>query len=357
MMKISPWVLIIATGFFSGCQITPIESVKIAPKVVVISPWELGEVTGDQPGEYQFWVEREDLGQIIPFPVAANDIRMNDAGLMAINTGPGVSNSAIVITALGLDSRFDLSDSYFIVGGVAGGDPEDVTIGSAAWSRWVVDGDLMRSIDPQEAPEEWPYGLFPTDGKGPGDRSGGFTYPNMVFPLNPGLVQWAYNTSKDVELMDHPDVVATRALYSDMPVASAKPTVIMGESLGANAYWHGKILTQWANDWVKLYTNGEGNFVMTNIEDNGTLRALTRLAELGLVNRDRVLVLRVASNFCHQPNNEDAVWSLTADYPANGLTAMENIYRVASPVVHRLIQGWDTYREQTPSASKPIPFD
>ena len=344
-----------ASLFLSACQSTPVSNNKIAPKVVVISPWEMGEVTGDQPGEYQFWVERENLNQIISFPIAANDIRMNSDGLMAINTGPGVSNSAIVITALGLDPRFDLTKSYFIVGGVAGGDPEDVTIGSAAWSRWVVDGDLMRSIDPQEAPDEWPYGLFPTDGKGPGDRSGGFTYPNMVFPLNQNLVQWAYDTSKDVELMDHPDVVATRVLYNDMPVAAGRPKVIMGESLGANAYWHGKVLTQWANDWVKLYTNGEGNFVMTNIEDNGTLRALTRLAELGHVDRDRVLVLRVASNFSHQPTKEDAVWSLTADYPANGLTAMENIYRVASPVVHRLMDNWETYRNQTPTA--PIPFD
>ncbi|MEM7281879.1 MAG: purine nucleoside permease, partial [Pseudomonadota bacterium] len=297
------------------------------------------------------------LNPVISFPAAAHDIRMNDSGLMAINTGPGVSNSAIVITALGLDPRFDLSKSYFIVGGVAGGDPEDVTIGSAAWSRWVVDGDLMRSIDPQEAPEAWPYGLFPTDGKAPGDRSGGFTYPGMVFPLNQGFVQWAYETSKDVELMDHPEVEKVRTLYQDMPVAAGKPTVIMGESLGANAYWHGKVLTQWANDWVKLYTNGEGNFVMTNIEDNGTLRALTRLAKLGKVDRERVLVLRVASNFSHQPTKEDAVWSLTADYPANGLSAMENIYRVASPVVHKLIAEWPQFADRIPVAYPAEPFD
>ena len=320
----------------------------IKPKVVIISPWEIGEVSGDRPGEYQFWVEREQLDRVIPYPIAANDLHMNDTGLLAINTGPGVSNSAMVIMALGLDSRFDFSKTYWIVGGIAGGDPADVSIGSAAWARWVVDGDLMRSIDSREVSQSWPYGLFPNDGKAPNDRSGGYSYPNMAFPLNRTLVRWAYETSKDVTLSDHPEVIEFRKLYSDMAAASAPPKVVLGESLGSNAYWHGKVLTGWANDWVKLYTNGEGNFVMTNVEDNGTLRALTRLDKIGKVDRDRVLVLRVASNYSQQPTSEDVQWSLTSEYPAQGITALENIYRVAAPVVHELINGWDTYASETP---------
>ena len=321
----------------------------IKPKVVIITMYEIGEYTDDAPGEFQFWVERENLDKVISFEMGPHDLRMNDQGLMGICTGAGVTNSAIVIAALGLDPRFDFSQTYFIVSGIAGGDPQDISIGGAAWARWVVDGDMTRSIDSREAPEDWPYGLFPSDGLRPNDRSDGYTFPNMSFQLNPGLVQWAYDISKDVALTEHPEVIAARELYKGFPAAIAPPKVILGESLGSNAYWHGEILNEWANDWVKLYTGGEGNFVMTNVEDNGTLRALYRLADTGYLDKDRILVLRSASNFTHPPKGETAVWTLTAPYPVNGQTALESCYRVPAPVVHALLDGWETYAETPPS--------
>jgi purine nucleoside permease len=314
----------------------------IPVKVAVIAMYELGEVTGDAPGEYQFWVEREALNRVYAFPFGPHDLRMNDKGLMGVCSGPGVSNAAMVISALGLDTRFDFSRTYWIVSGIAGGDPADVSIGSAAWSRWVVDGDLTHAIDSREAPGDWPYGLFPSNSKVPNELGDGWTFPNMAFRLNPQLVQWAYDLSKDVALTEHPEVVEIRKLYKGLPNAAGPPRVMLGESLGTNAYWHGEVLTQWANEWVKLYTRGEGNFVMTNTEDNGTLRALLRLASIRKVDFDRVLVLRTASNYSHQPPGKSSVWSLTAPYPANGLTALESCYRVARPVVHALIENWDT---------------
>lgn len=344
------WSLLCLCLTLTGCgSEQAVEEPVIRPKVMIISPWEIGDVSGDRPGEYQFWVERQQLDTIIPFPAAAHDIRMNNKGLAAVNTGPGVTNSAIVITALGLDRRFDFSDTYWIIAGVAGGDPEDVSIGSAAWARWVVDGDLMRAIDSKETPDDWNYGLFPTDGNQPNDRSGGFTYPNMVFELNQDLVNWAYENTKKLTLADHPEVQAFRDLFVNNPIASGPPRVVMGESLGSNAYWHGKNLTRWANDWVRLYTGGRGNFVMTNVEDNGTLRALHRLEKLGKVDMDRILVLRVASNYSHQPDNENALWSLTAEYPAEGIVAFENLYRVASHVSDLLIAEWSDTANTIPS--------
>lgn len=85
-----------------------------------------------------------------------------------------------------------------------------------------------------------------------------------------------------------------------------------------------------------------------NVEDNGTLRALYRLADAGRVDKSRLLVLRTASNFTHPPKGKDAVWSLTAPYPADGLSAYETCYRVPAPVVHALIDGWDRYADIPP---------
>lgn len=325
--------------------VTPAD--RIAPKVAVVALYETGDVTGDQPGEYQFWVEREGLDRVIPFPLGPYDLRMNDAGLLGVCVGPGVTNAGATFLALATDERFDFSRTYWIISGIAGGDPADSTIGTAAWARWVVDGDLSRAIDSREAPADWPYGLFPMDGKKPNDRSGGYWY-KMAFELNPGLVQWAYELSRDVELPEHPEVQAVRGLYAGMPTASAPAEVILGESLGSNTYWHGRVLTQWANDWVKLWTEDRGNFVMTNVEDNGILRVMDRLDEQRFIDRDRVLVLRTASNYSHQPPGEDVVWSLTAPYPADGLTALETAYRVPLPVIRELMGNWDTYRDAIP---------
>ena len=68
--------------------------------------------------------------------------------------------------ALGMDPRFDLSKAYWIVAGIGGGDPADVSLGSAVWADHVVDGDLAYEIDARQIPESWPTGFVPLRKKG-----------------------------------------------------------------------------------------------------------------------------------------------------------------------------------------------
>ncbi|MEA3135258.1 MAG: hypothetical protein QOG17_3104, partial [Gammaproteobacteria bacterium] len=124
----------------------------IPVKVVVVTMYEIGKLTGDKPGEAQFWVERQNLDRVLAFPLGEFELRMNDAGLLLICTGGGVTNSSTSIMALGLDPRFDLSKAYWLIAGIAGGDPLDVSLGTAAWAKHVVDGDLLYEIDAREIP-------------------------------------------------------------------------------------------------------------------------------------------------------------------------------------------------------------
>jgi hypothetical protein len=39
--------------------------------------FEQGADTGDTPGEYQYWVERQHLDQVLPFPQGYHDLRLN----------------------------------------------------------------------------------------------------------------------------------------------------------------------------------------------------------------------------------------------------------------------------------------
>lgn len=133
----------------------------IPVKVVVVAMFEVGEDTGDQPGELQYWVERDHLDRIYPLPAGYHAVRMSADGEMAVLTGQGTAQAAATIMALGLDPRFDFSHAYWLIAGIAGGTPERISLGSAAWARWVVDGDLGYEIDSRETPADWSTGYLP----------------------------------------------------------------------------------------------------------------------------------------------------------------------------------------------------
>jgi purine nucleoside permease len=316
-------------------------------KAVVVAMFESGEDTGDRPGEFQLWVEREKLDKILLFPAGHRPLRLsNDGSVLGVVTGAGVTNATATIMALGLDPRFDLSKSYWIVAGIAGVDPNDASLGSAAWATHVLDGDLARELDSREAPSNWPYALVPMGAKRPNERPTRQT-DTVVYQLNPDLVEWAYQLTKDLKLMDTPEAAAYRARYKGFPKAVVPPFVLKGDSLGSSTYWHGKVLNQWANDWVKLWTNGQGNYVMTNMEDNGTVTALSRLSKTGRADLRRVLVLRTGSNYDMQAPGQTAAESAFAAY-AGGLPSLEAAHKVGSTVLHELLKNWSKWENTIP---------
>jgi purine nucleoside permease len=117
-------------------------------------------------------------------------------------------------------------------------------------------------------------------------------------------------------------------------------------------YWHGKILNQWANDWVKYFSDGTGNYVTTAMEDTGTMQSLTFLTKAKRADAQRVLVLRTASNFDMQWPGGDAAESLSGEKLGPGYSAylpsLDAAHRVGSIVVHELIKNWATYEKNVP---------
>ena len=322
-------------------------------KVVVITMFERGADTGDQPGELQYWVERNQLDRVIPFPQGFHDLRMNRDGVLAVLTGVGTAKSAASIMALGMDPRFDLSKAYWLVAGIAGINPERGSLGSAAWAEWVVDGDLAREIDAREIPSDWKTGYLPLRGsvpyQQPRDSSEG-----EVYHLDPGLVDWAFHLTEHVPLADSEAIQNIRSQYSSVS-ARRPPFVLKGDTLSSGTFWHGSLLNQWAIDWVQYHTGGKGNFVTTAMEDTGTLQSLTFLAHAGRVDLNRVLVLRTASNFDLPPPGVTAAENLArtelGKYSAY-LPSLEAAWRVGNTVVEQLVRNWNKYREITP-AGKP----
>src|SRR5260221_12738047 len=89
-------------------------------KVVIVAMFERGEDAGDTPGEYQLWVEREHLDQILPLPAGYHHVRLNKDGVLGILTGVGTPKAAASVMAGGLDPRCDLSKPYWLVAGIGG---------------------------------------------------------------------------------------------------------------------------------------------------------------------------------------------------------------------------------------------
>ena len=87
----------------------PPQPAPIPIKVVVVTMFERGEDSGDTPGEFQLWVEREHLEQALPLAAGYHRLRLNKDGVLGILTGVGTAKAAASVMALGTDPRFDLS--------------------------------------------------------------------------------------------------------------------------------------------------------------------------------------------------------------------------------------------------------
>jgi len=273
--------------------------------------------------------------------------------VLGVVTGEGTANSATAVMELGMDPRFDLRHAYWLVAGIAGVDPEDASIGSAAWAQYVVDGDLAHEIDSREIPSDWSTGYFPLDSQKPYDPQAR-PAEGQVFELNPGFVEWAYQLTRGIELGDSPSLQRSRARYKGYPNAQKPPFVLKGDNLASMTFWHGKLLNEWANRWVSYWTHGKGNFVTTAMEDTGTLVALTYLNAAGKADKDRVLVLRTASNYSMPPPGVTAAENMQKENEGySGLGAsVESAYRVGSTVLEELLRKWPTYRDHLPGSPK-----
>jgi purine nucleoside permease len=331
----------------------------LRPKVVVVAYFELGEDTGDKPGEVQYWVERDHLDRVIEVPGMTHAVRANAEGTeIALVIGPSDIKPAINLMALGGDPRFDLRQSWWLVQGIAGISPFDGTIGSAVWTDFVVNGTMAKQIDAREIPKEWPDGYAPLSGAAPSDdkKEGGLeddvrtwggtgaraNRRGNVIRLNLALMQWAYALTKDVPLKENAAMKALRERYTNRHKWESfveTPHVLAGASLDTETFWHGAKMDDWAHRWVVYETDGVAHFVTTENNDSGTLLALQALTQQGKADWNRALLLRTASNFDMPPAGVTAADNLATEQHG-GYTGYLASLEAAYVVGHKVVMEW-----------------
>jgi purine nucleoside permease len=253
--------------------------------------------------------------------------------------------------AVGLDPRFDLSKAYWLVAGIGGGDPADVSLGSAVWADHVLDGDLAYEIDTRQIPENWPTGYVPLRKATPYEEPVRKELEGEIYALNPQLVDWAFRLTKDTPLPDSDSLRTSRARFAGFPNALKPPFVTHGDTLSSSTFWHGSKMNEWANAWTRYYTNEKGNYMVAAMEDTGTMQALTFLSQAGRVDLQRVLVLRTVSNYDREPPGTTAADSLkvmvSGNYSAY-FPALEAAQIIGDKVVRDIVEHWATREPQLP---------
>ena len=325
-------------------------------RMVIVTAFEIGADTGDAAGEFQAWAE--EIPESLPFDAGYRGLRYDPRRkLLLLSTGIGTNRAAGSTMALGLDPRFDLSRAYWMIAAIAGVNPNQASIGSAAWIGNVVDMDMAMMVDPREAPTGWPTGFFasgtaaPYAGSHPADASAN------LFPTNPGLRDWAYALTRDLLLPDTPNLRRIRAGYPDYPAARRAPFVLTGDEASGQTFWHGKLLNDHAERWVAYWNGGAASFVMTAMEDTGVLASLRQLGKTGRVDPRRVLVLRTASNYSLPPRGVAAAASLVAETSGDprqgeqlsGLReSLAAAHLVGGRIVNEITGDWSKYKDNIP---------
>ncbi len=327
----------------------------ISIRVVVVTMFEIGEDTGDRPGEFQTWVEQLPLPEKIPFPQGFRDLRYNpDKRVLGIVTGVGTARATASIMALGMDPRLDLTKAYWLVAGIAGVNPNEASLGSAAWAEWVVDGDLAFEIDAREIPAAWPTGLIPLGKTAPYEEPVDAEIGGPVYHLDPGLVAWAYDLTRNIEVDDTEAMRNARALYAGYPAAQMPPVVMRGDDVSGSTRHSGPLFNKHLSAWTAYWTAGKGRFVMTAMEDTGIAQALTFLGNAGRADIRRLMVLRTGSNFQMPYPGRSAVEHIAAmrreGMPAY-MPALAAAYRVGSIIVEEIVGHWDRYADVIPTAN------
>jgi len=329
-----------ATASAPAQQKAPATDIR-APKVMIITMFA---------PERQVWIDN--LGpwrdvRVPGLPADYPNVSCNRAAVCVMTTGMGHANAAASTMALWMSRKFDLSRTYFLVAGIAGINPEQGTVGSVGWARYLVDFGIQWEIDAREIPADWEGGYLGINTKSPNDKPP-LDYRTEVFRLDEALLRVAYNLSRDKVLSDSDEARAARAHFPNPP-ANQPPTVLQCDTAAGDTWFSGTLLGQRATKWTQILTDGKGVYCTTQQEDNATVEALVRGASMHLVDLRRVAVLRAGSDFDRPYPGQTAADNLL-NYQAQGgfLISLQNLFIAGNPLVQTISGDWANWQRGVP---------
>lgn len=269
-----------------------------------------------------------------------------DHEICQLITGESEINAATTITSLAFSEQFDLTSTYFFIGGIAGINPEVATTGSVTFARYAVQVALQYEIDAREIPSNWSTGYFAQGSYGP-DQYPGSIYGTEVFEVNENLRSKAVAFARTATLADTTQAQTYRANYLSgdgatvYQAGASAPSVVECDVATSDVYYTGNLLSEAFANTTSLFTNGTGTYCSTAQEDNATLEALLRAAVHNRVDFARIIVMRTASDFDRPYPGEDPVYHILYANQDGFEISIENIYRAGIKVVQGILGEWE----------------
>ncbi|KAJ8483257.1 hypothetical protein ONZ51_g4841 [Trametes cubensis] len=264
-----------------------------------------------------------------------------DGNICQLVTGEAEINAASTITALVHSPKFNLTQTYFLIAGIAGISPKLGTLGSVTFARFGVQVALQYEFDAREKPANFPTGYVPQGSFAP-DQFPQELYGTEVFEVNEDLRQFAIQMAKTGKLFDDAQSQQYRANYASNPAfaaGAAPPSVVACDTATSDVFWTGNLLGEAFENTTKLFTNGTATYCTTQQEDNGTLEALMRGALSGLVDFSRIIIMRTASDFDRPFPGQSAATNLFLMSPGFEIS-IQNIPAAGVPIVTSILSQW-----------------
>ncbi|TQS32785.1 hypothetical protein Golomagni_06891, partial [Golovinomyces magnicellulatus] len=267
-------------------------AISIAPRVMIISMFE---------PEGQVWMDRfheSGLGNITAQSIPVRGLSMlfpevqclANGTICQLTVGEGEINAAASTMAFLLSEKFDLRNTYFLLGGIGGVNPRHATLGSVAFSKYAIQVALQYELDSRSVPNGWPTGYIPYGRKKPFEYPT-ITYGTEVFELNEKLRDLAYKYALKGKMQDATGPREYRAKYVPLGImykqATQPPSVLKCDTATSEVYYSGRLLSESFENTTRIWTNGTGVYCMSAQEDNAVLEGLIRGAIEGLVDFSR----------------------------------------------------------------------
>jgi purine nucleoside permease len=178
-------------------------------------------------------------------------------------------------------------------------------------------------------------------------------YHSEMYQLNEALLQKILSLTSKVDLTGNDNATAQtyRARYAEAK-AKAPPSVIQCDTMAGDTWFHGFELRERATAWTTLWTGDKGTYCTTQQEDNAAYMALSRWAISGLVDLNRVAMLRTASNFDRPYPGQSAWHSLCSCGPGGSSGGFEpsirNLWAAAAPFIKDVVAHSDDWQRGVP---------
>lgn len=259
--------------------------------------------------------------------------------------GEGEINAAASTISLALSDKFDLSHTYWLLGGIGGVNPKHASLGSVAFGRFAVQVALQYEIDSRDVPEDWKSGYFSYGSKRP-DEYPTTSYGSEVFELNDNLRDVAVKLATKGNLTDSTSVSQYRAKYAGTPgnmykLGTQPPSVMKCDMATSDVYFSGQRLGDAFDDVMKVWTNGTAKYCMSAQEDTAVLEGLLRGAVEKRIDFSRIMLLRAGSNFDRAPPGSTDYKHLAFNDQNAFEVSVANSYIAGVEVVRGIVDKWN----------------